>query len=157
MVYGNDRSRPHADVAACATLEVVYDGCTTALGCDARWPGLGSTLVSVAAAWSRANRFADVIKRVILGGAPVVLRDSSYVRARQVTAPADDKGDAMSQNSVHLSARPRQQSRRSASGGERMLFRASDGGNPPVAGQGTAPPLPWLSGGPRWIWAPRAP
>ena len=23
-------------------------------------------------------------------------------------------------------------------------------------GQGTAPPLPWLSGGPRWIWVPRS-
>jgi hypothetical protein len=28
-------------------------------------------------------------------------------------------------------------------------------GNPPFIGRGTAPPLPRLSGGPRWIWAPR--
>lgn len=35
-------------------------------------------------------------------------------------------------------------------------IRAWDLGNPSLIGPGTVPPLPGLSEGPRWIWAPRA-
>ena len=35
-------------------------------------------------------------------------------------------------------------------------IRAWNRGNPSLVGRGTAPPLPRLSEGPRWIWAPRA-
>jgi hypothetical protein len=35
-------------------------------------------------------------------------------------------------------------------------IRVWDRGNPSLIGRGTAPPLPRLSEGPRWIWAPRA-
>ena len=33
MAHGNDPSLPH-EVAACTTLEVVYEGCTAALACQ---------------------------------------------------------------------------------------------------------------------------
>ena len=49
MARGNDPSLPH-EVAACTTLEVVYQGCTAALACQPHQllgsPVSGSTCVS---------------------------------------------------------------------------------------------------------------
>ena len=64
MAHGNDPSLPH-EVAACTTLEVVYEGCTAALACQpisssaARCRAV--RLCPGAAAWSRANRYSAVI------------------------------------------------------------------------------------------------
>src|SRR5450755_1266280 len=61
MAHGNDPSLPH-EVAACTTLEVVYEGCTAALACQPISSSVArcraARLCSGAAAWSRANRYS---------------------------------------------------------------------------------------------------
>ena len=56
MAHGNDPSLPH-EVAACTTLEVVYEGCTAALACQP---------ISFHESLHRSGRWLDTLGYAIL-------------------------------------------------------------------------------------------